>query len=449
MLDAPPQTIGRFEILRLVGQGAMGRVFAARDPMLDRPVAVKVAHPCAGCDPVNQERLIREARIAARLRHDNLAEILEVGHFQQGVYLVSRWAGGGSLRQWLDERAGPLSEGEAIDLMIQITDGLAHCHRNQVTHLDIKPANILFDDSTDGATGRRPPPPGRAMVSDFGVSRISDATATLTSGGSLVGTPMYMAPEQVEQRDRAIGPPTDIYACGLLMMELIGGRHPLADRPLAEVLWRTMEGALPQWPAGCVASRPLRDVVRRCLMYAPAARYADAGQLHDDLQRIRDGEPIATRPRRPLHQLHRLLCQRRHLDVAAAITLATNGVIVFGLLSIWLALVMRWTDQSIASTNSLIADIMTVTAILHGPMMVMSILIIRRRTRLHPINTAFSFIFLAVLVGCLLSGQGPVGMYEGQPFAFFLMYWTLFNIASIMTLANCLTLPAWWRHGRG
>ena len=263
--------IDRFTLLERIGRGGTGDVFAAYDPVLDRKVALKVLHGDAGLGRLEadeREWLLREARAAARLSHPNVVAIYEVGEFGDGIFAAMEHIDGVTLRAWLRE---PRPHAAILEVFVQAGRGLAAAHEAGLIHRDFKPENVLVCGDRLEL---------RARVVDFGLARTIDRRRLgddRPDGGVLLstkmGTPAYMAPEQL--RGRALDPRSDQFGFCVALCEALTGRHPFgADRPGAtseQLLARIVDGrrplgerALPSW---------LRRIVRRGLAVDPADRW--------------------------------------------------------------------------------------------------------------------------------------------------------------------------------
>src|SRR6185436_4645095 len=205
-------SIPRYEVRERLGEGATAVVYKAWDRELKRVIALKVLRGKAAMSPVMRERFQREARASAGLDHPNVVRVHDAGEQQGDFYLVLEFVAGRPLNQVLAERR--LSEGEAAALLEKIARGVSAAHAGGIVHRDLKPGNILLTDS------------GEPKVGDFGLAHLVDSTTRLTQTGSSLGTPLYMAPEQVEGRAREITPRTDVYALGAVLYEVLTGRPP-------------------------------------------------------------------------------------------------------------------------------------------------------------------------------------------------------------------------------
>jgi tetratricopeptide (TPR) repeat protein len=214
------QRLGRFVIERTIGAGGMGTVFAARDPDLDRPVAIKVLHAGTG-DRARQQRLLQEARAIARIRHPNVVIVHEIGEHEQRLFVVMERIEGPSMREWLAIGRGV---DETIAILAGAARGLAHAHSHGITHRDFKPENLMIDAD------------GNAKVVDFGIAELDlelrdGAMTAVTQTGEAIGTPPYMAPEQL--RGEAVSPACDQFSWCVTLYEALVGDRP--ERDLAAI----------------------------------------------------------------------------------------------------------------------------------------------------------------------------------------------------------------------
>ena len=202
---------GRYEIEELVGSGGMSSVYRARDTVLERRVALKVLHDHFSADPEYVERFRREARAIARLNHPNIVTVIDRGEFEDRQFIVFEHIPGENLKEVV-EREGQMPVPQALELTHQIARGLAFAHEHGVVHRDVKPQNVLLDES------------GTAKVTDFGIARSLDPGEELTQTGTLLGTSDYIAPEQASVQP--VDARTDQYSLGVLLYELLTGEVP-------------------------------------------------------------------------------------------------------------------------------------------------------------------------------------------------------------------------------
>ena len=283
---APAAIIGHYRIVREIGRGAMGRVYLAEDINLGRVVALKVLAPRFAGDPSYRERLRREARAAAGLTHPGICTVHALEEFDGQLLIASEFVDGHTLRE---EIAGnPAPDPEAIAATaLELAEAMAVAHARGITHRDFKPENVMRDRS------------GRLRVLDFGLAHAADsaplgAGALTTMPGVLVGTPAYMAPEQLNgQRADARA---DVFAYGVVMYEYATGSHPFeASTPLG-LLARVLESeAQPIADRAPHVPAPIAMVVDRCLRKAAAERFASAADIVTAL-RTGSGSAVKSRP---------------------------------------------------------------------------------------------------------------------------------------------------------
>jgi tRNA A-37 threonylcarbamoyl transferase component Bud32/tetratricopeptide (TPR) repeat protein len=286
-----PMRVPGYEILQELGRGGMGVVYKARQVKLDRVVALKMilAGNCAG--PGERGRFLNEAHAAAQLPHPNIVGVYEVGEYDGGLFVALEYCPGDNLGKRLD--GTPLPPPAAARLIETIARGVAAAHAAGIVHRDLKPANILLSAE------------GTPKVSDFGLARSLDDDPApgsenrpgRTTTGAILGTPSYMAPEQAAGAAKHAGRAADVYSLGAILYELLTGRPPFKGASMLETLEqvRSWEPVSPR-QLNPQAPRDLETICLKCLEKAPARRYADAGELADELLRFLNGESIVARP---------------------------------------------------------------------------------------------------------------------------------------------------------
>ena len=272
---------GRYELIALVGEGGMATLWRAKDEQLEREVAVKILRPQFGADPGFAARFRNEARIAGSLSHPNIVQVYDFGTDQSGgdQYIVMQLVEGQDLAAVLRER-DPLSIDEAVAIGAAVADALDAAHRHGLVHRDIKPGNILIT------------PAGRTLVTDFGISRaITDASMTVT--GTTIGSVHYFSPEQAAGEE--VGPPSDMYALGIVLYEMLSGRRPFQADSAAGVALKRLNERPPPLSTGIRPIPPqLEAVVMRSLERDPARRYATAADFARALREWPSEEEAAT-----------------------------------------------------------------------------------------------------------------------------------------------------------
>jgi serine/threonine-protein kinase len=280
----PPRRVAeRYRLIEQLGRGGMGRVYRAHDELLDRPVAVKLLYDDAVRDRELRHACAVEARAAARLNHPGIVRVLDSGFDDGHCYVVMSLAEGRTLAEIVRE-TGRLSVERALNVAIQVADALAAAHAEGVIHCDVKPGNLLVDDT------------GRVRLVDFGIARVASSTTGLT-GELLQGSAQYVAPEQIE--GAAVDARTDLYALGTVLYEMLAGQTPFGGGSIATVLARRLVND----PPLLRESNPgvpvhVERLVHRALDRAPERRFQSADELRDALLAARDLGPAIPTPRR-------------------------------------------------------------------------------------------------------------------------------------------------------
>jgi serine/threonine protein kinase/tetratricopeptide (TPR) repeat protein len=265
---------GRYRILDELGHGGMGRVYKALDREINEPVALKVLAPHLGADGTMIDRFRNELRLARRISHKNVCRIFDLGHCEEIFFITMEFVPGEDLKRII-QMMGPLAPGRTVAVAGQICDGLVEAHRLGIVHRDLKSANIMIDRE------------GSARIMDFGIARAIEARG-LTERGTLVGTPEYMAPEQVEGKD--VDQRADIYSLGIILFEMATGKVPFEGRtPLSVALMQKSARAPdPRELNGQTPGR-LCGIIMKCLEKDPAARYQKVEDLAAGLHGVAEG----------------------------------------------------------------------------------------------------------------------------------------------------------------
>ena len=271
---------GRYELAERIGAGGMAEVFRAHDRTLDRDVAVKVMRPAFATDPEFVERFHREAEAMGAIEHPNIVRILDSGVSADGPYIVMELVRGGTLWDLMRAR-GRVDQYVAAQIAAAIADGLEAAHLRGVLHRDLKPDNVLLDGE------RRP------KITDFGIARLA-AAAAITRTGELLGTPQYLAPEQMS--GDIVDERADVYALGVILYEMLTGARPTGGRTPSEIVSRRLR-VDPRPPSRLVPLTPaLNALVLRALARDPARRLRRAADLRAALLAITPPAPRVSSP---------------------------------------------------------------------------------------------------------------------------------------------------------
>ena len=268
----PGDRLGKYEIVREIGRGGMGVVYLARDTMLQgREVALKTLPAEVAADPARRERLKREATAAGKIAHSGVAAVHDLVEVGGHLFIVSEYVNGRSLRELLAD--GPLPVERAVALTLEIADALIAVHAAGVVHRDLKPENVLLT------------PQGHVKLVDFGIAQVDVQDAPrLTMHGVIIGTPIYMAPEQIQ--GGVIDGRTDLFTVGVLLGEMLSGRRPYPSDA---------------WPA---FAPPLAEIVTRCMQRNPDSRFGSAAELRAALSAAVARQPAQDRDARWWWRFH-------------------------------------------------------------------------------------------------------------------------------------------------
>jgi serine/threonine-protein kinase len=268
------QTFGDFELLAEVGRGGVGLVFKAWQRSLDRVVALKVLPLGDWQDELRVPRFLAEARAAARLCHPHIVKVYGTGEYLGQHYYAMEFIDGPTLATAAARRK--LSVPETVAVLTAVAEAVHYAHTQGIVHRDLKPANILLD------------PFGRPILIDFGLAKFLEQPSTLTPRGAVVGTPAYLAPEQVCDDLGPVGPASDVYSLGAVLYTLLTGRTPYEERSYVRALLKVLAAEPPPAVRSLQPEVPaeLERICLKCLSKRPADRYATTRALADDLRRF-------------------------------------------------------------------------------------------------------------------------------------------------------------------
>lgn len=295
--------LGRFYIERKLGEGGMGAVYKGVDCTSDQVVAIKVLSQAAKLRQNSMKRFHKEARMLASLKNAHIANLIEVNEDRGLHYIVLEFVDGVDLKRVMLDH-GAFDEQTALRVVEQVAAALVDAHESQIIHRDIKPENILLVGGAERLTGGSENL--RIRLTDFGIARSIDQSESLamTQAGGMIGTPLYMAPEQFKGNDTVL-PQSDVYALGATLFELLTARTPfLGDDPMSLAGKHCLEPAPSVRSVEPRVSEPTANLVARCLAKKPEDRFADAGDLRREVARLlrSDASVAPVRPHLPEHE---------------------------------------------------------------------------------------------------------------------------------------------------
>jgi tRNA A-37 threonylcarbamoyl transferase component Bud32 len=304
--------LGKYELLEPVGQGAFGTVYKARDPELDRVVAVKVPRAGNLAGPEDLDRFLREARSVAQLRHPSIVTVHDVGQADGVPFLVSDFVEGMTLADRLSARRPTFRE--AAELVACVADALQYAHGHGVVHRDIKPSNIMIGED------------GTAFVMDFGLAKREAGEITMTMEGQVLGTPAYMSPEQARGEGHAVDTRGDVYSLGVVLYQLLTGELPFRGTKRMLMHQVLQDEPRPPQSLNDHIPRDLQTITLKAMAKEPSRRYTTAREFADDLRRWLKGEAIRARPVGRLERTLRWV--KRNKGLAAGLAAAVLALVV-------------------------------------------------------------------------------------------------------------------------
>jgi serine/threonine-protein kinase len=290
-----PRQLGRYQLLRVLGRGAMGMVYEGLDPKLDRRVAIKVIATGQAMEhhllrAEYSTRFTHEAKAVARLNHPNIVTVYDFGEQEGRAYLVMELIAGEELSSYFDDSLGFQLEftlDDAVRMTCELLDAVGYAHQHGVIHRDIKPANVMLSSELS------------VKLTDFGVARMASVGNAFDAPGTMVGTPSCMSPEQVA--GQPVGPRSDLFAVGLILYQFLTGERPFRGQGLFAVQQKIMyEQPAPPSLLNPLLSPMFDRIVLRALAKRPEDRYPNARSMREDLKRALAGDDVALHDTLPI-----------------------------------------------------------------------------------------------------------------------------------------------------
>lgn len=356
--------VGRYNLERIIGRGAFGIVYKAHDPDLNRAVAIKIPRPDVLLDSDRLARFESEALACARLDHPGIVPLYEADLSRAVPYMASAYCPGPNLQQWIDEFGVPCEIESAVALIEKVARAVQFAHDHGVVHRDLKPANILLVPNESNPSALNTLDDFQPRLTDFGLAQITHGMHESQSS-LILGTPLYMSPEQAESRSDDIGPGSDLFGLGAILYHLLTGIAPFAAPNYAAVLLRLRE----ENPAPVSALRPdvdvdLETICMKCLRREPADRYASAEMLADDLNRWLNRLPIHARRMSLMQRFRRWSQQIARVYEASLLIIALSCIrLTFGPI----AVIMALASQDVTVTRNELVEIVLANALFIVP----------------------------------------------------------------------------------
>ncbi|WP_437185303.1 serine/threonine-protein kinase [Planctomicrobium sp. SH668] len=330
LMTGAPEKIGRYVVRRTIGSGGFAVVYHAFDPHLHREVAVKIPLPLRLLNEEVRTRFVQEARLAAQLDHPHIVPAFEAGEDGPIPFIAYAYCSGPTLAAWIQSH--PQLKPQAVaELMAQLADAVEYSHQQGILHRDLKPANVLLFPTS------KPISDDFAFIprlADFGLAKLVEAVSTDTRSSVIIGTPSYLAPEQIDAVNPKSISATDIYGLGIIMYETLTGHPPYRGKNVVQVLEEIREGTIePLRVINLQIPKDLAVICEKAMSRDPADRYSSAADFRDDLNRYLRGEKITARPLGVGAQIFRALTAPSRISEASAFL-----IISFTAMGFWMAL---------------------------------------------------------------------------------------------------------------
>ncbi|MFQ3650672.1 MAG: serine/threonine-protein kinase, partial [Gemmataceae bacterium] len=338
-----------YEVLGVLGRGGMGVVYKARQTGLNRIVALKMILAGSQANKDELQRFHTEAEAVAALKHPNIVQIYDLGVREGQPFFSLEFCEGGSLQSRLD--GTPLPPTVAAQLVYRLAQAVGYAHEQGIIHRDLKPANILLVEPPPCPLSQCTP-----KITDFGLAKRLGDSQGQTASEAILGTPIYMAPEQAMGKTREAGPPCDVYSLGAILYDLLTGRPPFRGATALDTL-QLVQTAEPVPPTRLQPKVPpdLQTITLKCLEKDPARRYAHGGDLADDLYRFLQGKPIRARPTSWLE--YGIKFARRNPSLSALVAMLVLAPLTLASVSLWYS-----TQLAIQRDNALLEKAKAVEA---------------------------------------------------------------------------------------
>jgi hypothetical protein len=435
---------GKYTVRGVLGRGAFGVVYRATDDQLQRDVALKVPRPEVLVDAERLGRFQGEAATAAQLDHPGIVPVFEAKLSGPICYIASAVCEGPDLGHWLARRSEPTPARDAAAFIAKLAEAVHYAHSKGILHRDLKPSNILLEPVNLDADGRELAE-FQPRLTDFGLAKLMEAGLHDTRSSLLLGTPLYIAPEQLSNDTRRFSPATDVYALGVVLYELLTLRTPFEGASYVEVLDKLRSiDAPPLKQHNPTIPAELATLCAKCLEKDPADRYASAAELGDDLRRYLGGESIRAKPTTWRDRLVRWCRQPQRLKTAGWFTFWLQILLGIWTWAYWVAALGLGELHDLLA--KVLVDMLLVTSCFTLPIAWLGWALMRRKSsRLFWLAAGLSVIQFATAVhgatheGAIFDYLYPTALSKVAAYAMLI-------IGTSMQLGfYLLAVPAWFR----
>lgn len=442
---SPGQLLGRYRVLRLIGSGGFGVVYLAVDTQLNREVALKIPR-VDDLPELQRKRFLQEAELAASLEHPHLVAVYDAGQIDEISYIASAFCPGQNLAQYLASRGEPCDVRTAVEIAAHLADAMHHAHERGVVHRDLKPSNVMLTGKPCDEL------PFTPQITDFGLAKLAEQRMRETSTSLVMGTPLYMAPEQYRGRGPT-GETTDIYSLGVILYEMLTGKTPYEGETYFEVANAVIRGQVtsPQ-RFNREISRDLAAITLRCIERDPAHRYQSCADLARDLRLAAEGKRVSIRRPNAWERFVQWANERQRIYDAGAVACwlavcMTIWMVSANLGAAWIFVDSEHVKSVDLASEHLTAAILIVTTVL--PLFLAGVAVLR--DKIWGIYLGILFTVIPVVMTILSISEDPVvhkTVYGDNLLARFLVFTLigLTHLVLLVMLSNALRVV--WREKR-
>lgn len=439
------QRVGKYLVHEIVGFGAFGTVYRATDVELQREVALKVPRPDVVFDSGSLRRFQSEATTAANLDHPMIVPVLDAQLEGSRPYIATAFCDGPDLGEWLARQTEPIDAQQAAAFVAKLANAVHYAHEHGVLHRDLKPGNVMVESVSFEERDRCHETNGRLALlqprlTDFGLAKFVEEALHSTRSSTIVGTPFYMAPEQVTGID--VGAQADVYSLGLILHEILFGIRPFEGQSVVELVDR-FRGTQPiELPAQPDVPTDLRTICERCLQFDVRDRYQTAGEVANDLQLFLDGESPRAKPVGILAKFRQFTSMPVRLKQAAhsAVIVQASVLVSFAFILIMKAVGARTGIAGEVST--LFHEVVQMCICPTLPVLLLGLLTLRRQLWAFTLNCVFVIIMLGLVCNSLITGFSPLSFYHDNELATFAAHSLLLGVSVAQVGLHLLAIPA-------